>query len=206
MARYLGPKLKLCRREGTDLFLKSGVRPIESKCRMETAPGMHGHRRSRATDYGIQLREKQKVRRIYGVLEKQFRNYYKKADRQKGATGENLLRILERRLDNVVYRMGFASTRAEARQLVSHKSIVVNGKLVNIPSFQVSANDEISVREKAKKQSRIQLALEISGQSGLAEWLDVDNKELKGVFKNVPARDELSSDISEQLIVELYSK
>ena len=206
MARYIGPKCKLSRREGTDLFLKSGAKALDSKCNLETAPGQHGARRGRLSEYGTQLREKQKVRRLYGVLEKQFRGYYKEAARRKGATGENLLQILEQRLDNVVYRMGFASTRAEARQLVSHKSIVVNGKLVNIPSFQVSANDEISVREKAKKQSRIQLALEISGQSGLSEWLDVDNKALKGVFKNVPARDELSSDISEQLIVELYSK
>jgi len=206
MARYRGPSLRLSRREGTDLFLKSGARSIESKCNMETAPGVHGLRRGRLSDYGVQLREKQKVRRMYGVLEKQFRNYYKKASKSKGNTGENLLSYLEQRLDNVVYRMGFASTRAEARQLVSHKSILVNGKVVNIPSFQVSANDEISVREKAKKQSRIQLAVEISGQNGVAEWVDVDNKALKGVFKNVPARDELSSDISEQLIVELYSK
>ena len=207
MARYLGPKCKLSRREGRDLLLKSGIRSHEDKCKSETVPGQHGRsRRPRISDYGVQLREKQKVRRIYGVMEKQFKTYYKNAARMKGVTGDNLLQILESRLDNVVYRMGFASTRAEARQLVSHKSIVVNGKLVNIPSFQVSANDEISVREKAKKQSRIQLALEISGQSGLSEWLDVDNKALKGVFKNIPARDELSSDISEQLIVELYSK
>ena len=206
MARYRGPSLRLSRREGTDLYLKSGVRAVESKCNMETAPGVHGLRRSRLSDYGLQLREKQKVRRMYGVLEKQFRNYYKKAAKSKGNTGENLLSYLEQRLDNVVYRMGFASTRAEARQLVSHKSILVNGKVVNIPSFQVSANDEISIREKAKKQSRIQLAVEISGQNGVAEWVDVDNKALKGVFKSVPARDELSSDISEQLIVELYSK
>ena len=169
---------------------------------------MHGanDRRQKGSDYGLQLREKQKVRRIYGILEKQFRLYYKKASSKKGPTGENLLSLLECRLDNVVYRMGFASTRAEARQIVSHKSILVNGKIVNIPSYQVSANDEISVREKAKKQNRIQLALEISGQNGVADWVDVDNKALKGVFKSVPARDELSSDISEQLIVELYSK
>ena len=207
MARYIGPKCKLSRREGTDLLLKSGIRSHDSKCKSETVPGQHGRtRRPRISDYGVQLREKQKVRRIYGVLEKQFSLYYKKASSKKGPTGENLLSLLECRLDNVVYRMGFASTRAEARQLVSHKSIVVNGKVVNIPSYQVSANDEIAVREKAKKQSRIQLAVEISGQSGLAEWVDVDNKALKGVFKSVPARDELSSDISEQLIVELYSK
>ena len=207
MARYTGPTLRLSRREGTDLYLKSGVRAIESKCNMDSPPGVAaGARRGRLSDYGLQLREKQKVRRMYGVLEKQFRNYYKKAASTKGNTGENLLSLLEKRMDNVVYRMGFGSTRAEARQMVSHKAFKVNGEVVNIPSYQVSANDEIAVREKAKKQSRIQLAVEISGQSGLAEWVDVDNKALKGVFKSVPARDELSSDISEQLIVELYSK
>ena len=206
MARYIGPKCKLSRREGTDLFLKSGVRALDDKCKAETIPGQHGNRRSRLSDYGVQLREKQKVRRMYGVLEKQFRIYYKKASSKKGSTGENLLSLLECRLDNVVYRMGFGSTRSEARQLVSHKSIVVNGKVVNIPSYQISANDEISVREKAKKQSRIQLAVEISGHNGLAEWVDVDNKLLKGIFKNAPSRDELSADISEHLIVELYSK
>jgi small subunit ribosomal protein S4 len=153
MARYLGPKLKLSRREGTDLFLKSGVRAVDSKCNIETAPGQHGARRGRLSDYGIQLREKQKVRRMYGVLEKQFRNYYGEAARRKGNTGENLLQLLEQRLDNVVYRMGFASTRAEARQLVSHKAIMVNGVVVNIPSFNVSAEDVVSVREKAKKTS-----------------------------------------------------
>ena len=169
---------------------------------------MHGAtaRRQKGTEYGLQLREKQKVRRIYGILEKQFRLYYKKASSKKGSTGENLLSLLECRLDNVVYRMGFASTRAEARQLVSHKSILVNESIVNIPSFQVSADDEISVREKSKKQNRIQLAIELAEQSGQAEWVDVDNKSLKGVFKNVPSRDDLSSDIEEHLIVELYSK
>ena len=206
MARYLGPKLKLCRREGTDLFLKSGVRPIESKCRMETAPGMHGHRRSRATDYGIQLREKQKVRRIYGVLEKQFRNYYKKADRQKGATGENLLRILERRLDNVVYRMGFGSTRAESRQLVSHKSILVNGQVVNIPSYQVEAGDTVTVRERSRSQLRIQGALNLAAQRSSVDWVEVNVDRLEGVLKAYPERDELPSEINENLIVELYSK
>jgi len=206
MARYLGPKLKLSRREGTDLFLKSGVRAIDSKCKLETAPGQHGARKGRLSDYGLQLREKQKVRRIYGILEKQFRLYYKKASQKKGSTGENLLSLLECRLDNVVYRMGFGATRAEARQLVSHKSILINGSIVNIPSYQVSANDEISIREKAKKQSRIQLAVELAEQSGQVDWVDVDNKALKGVFKNVPARDDLSSDIEEHLIVELYSK
>ena len=206
MARYLGPKLKLARREGTDLFLKSGVRPIESKCRIETAPGMHGHRRARASDYGVQLREKQKVRRIYGVLEKQFRNYYKKADRQKGATGENLLRILERRLDNVVYRMGFGCTRAEARQLVSHKSILVNGQVTNIPSYQVEAGDTVSIREKARNQVRIQGALNLASQRAPVDWVDVNVDRMEGLFKHYPERDELPKEINENLIVELYSK
>ena len=206
MARYLGPKLKLARREGTDLFLKSGVRPIESKCRIETAPGMHGHRRARASDYGVQLREKQKVRRIYGVLEKQFRNYYKKADRQKGATGENLLRLLERRLDNVVYRMGFGSTRAESRQLVSHKAILVNGHVTNIPSYQVAAGDTITIREKAKNQLRIQGSLAIAANRTPVEWVEVNADKLEGVYKAFPERDELPSEINENLIVELYSK
>lgn len=206
MARYLGPKLKLSRREGTDLFLKSGVRAIESKCKIDTAPGQHGARRGRLSDYGIQLREKQKVRRMYGVLEKQFRNYYKEAARLKGNTGENLLQLLEQRLDNVVYRMGFASTRAEARQLVSHKAIVVNGKVVNIPSYNVSAEDVVSVREKSKKQARIVAALELADQREKPTWIEVDSKKMEGVFKRVPERTDLSADINEQLIVELYSK
>ena len=206
MARYLGPKLKLSRREGTDLYLKSGVRPIESKCRAESAPGQHGQRRGRLSDYALQLREKQKVRRLYGVLEKQFRNYYKKADRQKGATGENLLRILERRLDNVVYRMGFGSTRAESRQLVSHKSILVNGSVVNIPSYQVEEGDLISISEKARSQLRIQGALALSGQRAAVEWVSVDTSKLEGLFKSYPDRDELPKEINENLIVELYSK
>lgn len=208
MARYTGPTCKLARREGTDLFLKSGIRSLDSKCKLTQLPGVHGAnaRRQKGTEYGLQLREKQKVRRIYGVLEKQFRLYYQKASQKKGSTGENLLSLLECRLDNVVYRMGFGATRAEARQLVSHKSILINGSIVNIPSYQVSANDEISIREKAKKQSRIQLAVELAEQSGQVDWVDVDNKALKGVFKNVPARDDLSSDIAEHLIVELYSK
>ena len=206
MARYLGPKLKLSRREGTDLFLKSGVRPLESKCRAESAPGQHGQRRGRLSDYALQLREKQKVRRLYGVLEKQFRNYYKKADRQKGATGENLLRILERRLDNVVYRMGFGSTRAESRQLVSHKSILVNGTVVNIPSYQVEAGDVVAIREKSKSQLRIQGALALSGQRTPVEWVSVDTEKLEGLFKSYPERDELPKEINESLIVELYSK
>ena len=206
MARYLGPKLKLSRREGTDLFLKSGVRAIDSKCKLETAPGQHGARKGRLSDYGLQLREKQKVRRIYGVLEKQFRNYYKEAARLKGNTGENLLQLLEQRLDNVVYRIGFASTRAEARQLVSHKAILVNGKVVNVPSFNVSADDVVSVREKAKKQARIVAALELADQREKPVWIEVDNKKMEGTFKRVPERTDLSADINEQLIVELYSK
>ena len=207
MAKFIGSKCKLMRREGTDLYLKSGTRSIETKCNLEKKPGQTGEgRRAKNSDYSLQLREKQKVKRIYGILEKQFRNYYKKAASKKGSTGENLLSLLECRLDNVVYRMGFASTRAEARQLVSHKSILINGSIVNIPSYQVSADDEIAVREKSKKQNRIQLAIELAEQSGQADWVDVDNKALKGVFKNVPSRDELSSDIEEHLIVELYSK
>ncbi len=206
MARYLGPKLKLSRREGTDLFLKSGVRAIESKCKIDNAPGVHGARKPRLSDYGLQLREKQKVRRTYGVLEKQFRNLYKEAARLKGNTGENLLALLEGRLDNVVYRMGFGSTRAEARQLVSHKAIVVNGKVVNIPSYKVKVNDVVGIREKAKKQARIASALEISEQREKASWVEVDSKKLEGVFKRAPERSDLSADINEQLIVELYSK
>ena len=206
MARYLGPKLKLSRREGTDLFLKSGVRAIDSKCKIETAPGQHGARRGRLSDYGVQLREKQKVRRMYGILEKQFRNYYKEAARLKGNTGENLLQLLEQRLDNVVYRMGFASTRAEARQLVSHKAILVNGKVVNIPSFNVTAEDVVSVREKAKKQARIVAALELADQREKPTWIEVDSNKMEGTFKRVPERTDLSAEINEQLIVELYSK
>jgi small subunit ribosomal protein S4 len=206
MARYLGPKLKLSRREGTDLFLKSGVRAIDTKCKIETIPGQHGARRGRLSDYGVQLREKQKVRRIYGILEKQFRNYYTEAARIKGNTGENLLQLLEKRLDNVVYRMGFASTRAEARQLVSHKAIVVNGQVVNIPSFTVKADDVVSIREKAKTQARIVAALELAEQREKPLWVEVDNKKMEGVFKRIPDRSDLSAEINEQLIVELYSK
>ena len=206
MARYLGPTLKLSRREGTDLMLKSGVRPIESKCNVETAPGQHGARRGRASDYALQLREKQKVRRMYGVLEKQFRNYYKEADRLKGATGENLLKLLERRLDNVVYRMGFGSTRSESRQLVSHKSIMVNARIVNIASYLVSPNDVVSIREKSKGQLRIAAALQISAQRGTSPWVEVDLNKLEGVYKRAPDRGELPNEINENLIVELYSK
>ncbi|MET0072308.1 MAG: 30S ribosomal protein S4 [Candidatus Thiodiazotropha sp.] len=206
MARYIGPKCKLSRREGTDLFLKSRVRSLDSKCNMEKVPGQMGDRRRRVSDYGLQLREKQKVRRIYGVMEKQFRNYYKTAAQSKGATGENLLQLLETRLDNIVYRMGFGSTRAEARQLVSHKAIEVNGKIVNVPSFKVSAEDEVSIREKAKKQLRIQGALELQGQFGFVDWVEVDPKAMKGKLKRVPDRSDLSAEINEQLVVELYSK
>lgn len=206
MARYLGPKLKLSRREGTDLFLKSGVRAIDSKCKLETAPGQHGARKGRLSDYGLQLREKQKVRRMYGVLEKQFRNYYKDAARLKGNTGENLLVILEGRLDNVVYRMGFGSTRAESRQLVSHKAILVNGIVVNIPSYNVKPNDVISVREKSKKQSRIAASLELAAQREPSAWVEVDSTKFEGTYKRLPERSDLSAEINEQLIVELYSK
>ncbi len=206
MARYTGPRCKLSRREGTDLFLTSGVRPIDSKCKVETAPGQHGQRRGRLSDYGVQLREKQKVRRLYGVLEKQFRNYYKEAARLKGATGENLLKLLECRLDNVAYRMGFGSTRAEARQLVSHKSMTVNGKLVNIPSYQVQIGDVVGMREKAKKQLRVQHSLAVSGQRGDVEWVDVDSGKMEGTFKRIPDREDLPAEINENLIVELYSK
>ncbi len=206
MARYIGPTCKLSRREGTDLLLKSGVRALESKCKAETVPGVHGARRGRLSDYGVQLREKQKVRRMYGVLEKQFRNYYKEAARIKGATGENLLRLLECRLDNVVYRMGFGSTRSESRQLVSHKSILVNGQTVNIPSYRVQEGDVVSIREKAKSQLRIQSALNIAAQRGEVEWVDVDGDKKEGVFKRSPDREDLSANINENLIVELYSK
>ena len=207
MARYLGPKCKLSRREGTDLFLKSGVRTLEDKCKLEVAPGSTaGARRGRLSDYGLQLREKQKLRRMYGVLEKQFRNYYKKAAQRKGSTGENLLQMLEGRLDNVVYRMGYASTRAEARQLVSHKAISVNGNVVNIPSYQVKAGDTVSVRDKAREQSRIQSAMEISTQMGLPDWVEVDEKKLTGVLRSLPEREDILPDINENLVVELYSK
>ncbi|MFC3152094.1 30S ribosomal protein S4 [Litoribrevibacter euphylliae] len=206
MARYIGPKCKLSRREGTDLFLKSGARALDSKCKLETAPGQHGQRRGRLSDYGLQLREKQKVRRTYGVLEKQFRNYYKEAARLKGATGENLLQLLEARLDNVVYRMGFGSTRAEARQIVSHKAIQVNGRTVNIASYQVAPGDVVSIREGAKGQLRIQGALELSKNRAAVEWVEVDEKKLEGTFKSVPERSDLSAEINENLIVELYSK
>jgi len=206
MARYLGPKCKLSRREGTDLFLKARGKSLEGKCKLDQQPGQHGQKRARMSDYAIQLREKQKLRRIYGVLERQFRNYYKSASRRKGSTGENLLNLLESRLDNVVYRMGFAATRAEARQLVSHKAIMVNGKVLNVPSYQVAPGDVVSVREKAKNQLRVKDALQVLEQYGFPGWVDVDAKQMRGVFRSVPERSDLGSEINEQLVVELYSK
>ena len=207
MARYIGPKCKLSRRQGVDLFLKSRARPIESKCQLEKPPGQHGDSRGRRqSDYALQLREKQKLRYMYGVLEKQFRNYYKEAAKRKGATGENLLQLLEQRLDNVVYRMGFGSTRSEARQLVSHKAITVNGESVNIPSYQVTPKDVVAVREKSRQQVRIQDSLAIAEQLGLPEWLEVDPKKMEGLFKSAPERSDLPADINESLVVELYSK
>ncbi len=207
MARYTGPKCKLSRREGTDLFLKSGVKPLESKCKLQVPPGgVKGERRTRLSDYGAQLREKQKLRRMYGVLERQFRNYYHEASRRTGATGETLLKLLECRLDNVVYRMGFACTRAEARQLVSHKSIQVNGQAVTIASYQVKAGDVVQVREKSRNQLRVQGALSSAAQVGFPDWLEVNEKEMRGVFKSAPARDDVLPDINENLVVELYSK
>ena len=207
MARYIGPKCKLARREGTDLFLKSARRSLDSKCKLDTKPGQHGAKSGmRQSDFGNQLREKQKLRRMYGVLERQFANYYTEASRRTGSSGENLLKLLECRLDNVVYRMGFAATRSEARQLVSHKSIAVNDGVVTIASYQCKAGDIITVREKAKKQLRIQSAMQIATQVGLPEWVDVNGTEFRGVFKSVPGRDEILPDINENLVVELYSK
>ncbi|MBV6416262.1 MAG: 30S ribosomal protein S4 [Steroidobacteraceae bacterium] len=207
MARYTGPKCKLARREGTDLFLKSGVKPLENKCKFTVPPGgVKSERRQRLSDYGTQLREKQKLRRMYGVLERQFSNYYVEAASRKGATGENLLKLLECRLDNVVYRMGFAATRAEARQLVAHKGLDVNGEAVTIASYQVKPGDVVQVREKARKQLRIQNAMQIAAQVGLPEWVEVNDKEMKGVFKSVPGREDVLPDINENLVVELYSK
>lgn len=206
MARYIGPKCKLSRREGMDLGLKSSARPLESKCNIERPPGQHGARRPRLSDYGVQLREKQKLRRIYGVLERQFSNYYKEAARRKGSTGENLLKLLESRLDNVVYRMGFGATRAEARQLVSHRAVLVNGSCVNIPSYQVKAEDVISIRERSRNQTRIQYSLQLAQSGGFVEWIDVDVNKMTGTFKRVPDRSDLPADINESLVVELYSK
>ncbi len=205
MARYLGPRCKLARREKTDLSL-IGVRSLDTKCKLDTPPGMHGSRRGRETEYGAQLREKQKLRRMYGVLERQFRNTFKKATRLKGSTGENLLRLLECRLDNVVYKLGFASTRAEARQLVSHRAILVNGKIVNIPSYTLLPGDQVSVKDNAKNQLRIQGALTLAQAKPSCSWLEVDVNELKGVFKQIPDMADLPPDINVKLIVELYSK
>ena len=208
MAKYIGPKCKLMRREGADLSLKSSRRAVDTKCKIDNPPGMHGAgtRRPRVSDYGLQLREKQKLRRIYGVLERQFRNYYQEASRLKGSTGENLLQLLEARLDNVVYRMGFGSTRAEARQLVSHKAILVNGKIVNVASYVVKPADVVSVREKSRKQARIIESMSLAEQIGFPDWIDVNHSQFEGTFKAFPLRSELPPDINEQLIVELYSK
>lgn len=208
MAKYIGPKCKLMRREGADLSLKSARRALDTKCKIDNPPGAHGAgtRKPRMSDYGLQLREKQKLRRIYGVLEKQFKNYYTEASRIKGSTGENLLQLLEARLDNVVFRIGFGSTRAEARQLVSHKSIMVNGKVVNIPSYMVKPSDVVSVREKSRKQARIAESISLAEQTGIPDWIDVNHSKFEGTFKALPLRSELPPDINEQLVVELYSK
>lgn len=209
MARYIGPTCKLARREGADLSLKSPARAVDSKCKLEQKPGQHGAtaRRGKLSDYASQLREKQKVKRIYGLLERQFRNYYKKAATKRGNTGDTLLQLLESRLDNVVYRMGFAVTRAQARQLVSHKAVLVNGKAVNLPSFQIKVGDEIALTERARAQLRVQEASALSAQMDLVpSWIEVDGKKFTGVFKSVPERSDLPSDINEALIVELYSK
>lgn len=206
MARYIGPRCKLSRREGVNLELTSDIRAIDTKCKLETSPGQHGKTRGRLSDYGLQLRAKQMLRRVYGVLERQFRNYYKAAARRKGSTGDNLLKLLECRLDNVVYRMGFAATRAEARQLVSHKAILVNGQMVNIPSYQVQVGDMIAIREKSKNQLRIKAALELVQQRNASEWLELDAANMLGTFKRVPDRSDLPSIYNEHLVVELYSK
>ena len=207
MARYLGPKAKLSRREGSDLLLKSARRSISDKAKFDSKPGQHGRTSGqRTSDFGLQLREKQKVKRTYGVLERQFRRYFEEADRRRGNTGANLLFLLEARLDNVVFRMGFASTRAEARQVVSHKAILVNGKSVNIPSYSVKPGDVIAVREKSKKQARVIEALELAKQIGFPAWVDVAVDKAEGVFKKSPDRDEFAADVNESLIVELYSR
>jgi small subunit ribosomal protein S4 len=207
VARYIGPKAKLSRREGTDLFLKSARRSLDSKCKVDTKPGRHGRvSGQRTSDYGLQLREKQKVKRMYGVLERQFRRYFAEATRKRGNTGEQLLALLESRLDNVVYRMGLASTRAEARQLVSHRAIQVNGITLDVPSALVKPNDVISVREKAKKQARIQDSLNLAEQNGFPSWVSIDKTKMEGVLKSLPERSDIAADINESLIVELYSR
>ena len=206
MGRYLGPKCRLSRREKTDLQLKSGVRAVDSKCNLERTPGQHWARRGRTTDYGVQLRMKQMIRRYYGVMEKQFRKYYKVADRMKGSTGDNLLRLLELRLDNVVYRLGFASTRAEARQLVSHKAILVNGSVVNVPSYPIAKDDIIAIRSRAKGQLRVKAAMELAKQRTALSWVDVDDKELQGSMTDLPEIEQLPAEFKVNLVVELYSK
>jgi len=207
VARYTGPKAKLSRREGTDLFLKSARRGLDSKCKLDSKPGQHGRTSgARPSDYGLQLREKQKVKRMYGILERQFRRYFEEAERRKGNTGENLLQLLESRLDNVVYRMGFGSTRAEARQLVGHRAVMVNGQPVNIPSLLVRPNDIVAVVEKARKQARVQDALNLAEQTGFPGWVSVDRNRMEGVFKQLPDRGDFAGDINESLIVELYSR
>lgn len=206
MAKYLGPKCRLLRREKTDLQLKSGIRAIDSKCKLDRTPGMHWQRRGRTTDYGVQLRMKQLMKRYYGILERQFRNYYLKADRLKGSTGNNLLRLLETRLDNVVYRMGFAATRAEARQLIGHKAILVNQEAVNIPSFVVKPGDVVEVRSRAKNQLRIKAALDLAQQRAVVTWIDIDAKKMSGTFKDYPDVTELPAEFKVNLVVEHYSK
>ncbi|AFZ83315.1 small subunit ribosomal protein S4 [Candidatus Kinetoplastibacterium blastocrithidii TCC012E] len=207
MARYIGPKCKLSRREGTDLFLKSARRPFDSKCKSESKPGQHGRTSgSRISDYGLQMREKQKLKRMYGVLEKQFRRYFEESERRKGNTGEILIQLLESRLDNVVYRMGFGSTRAEARQLISHRAIEVNGRIVDIASLSVKAGDIISVREKSKNQNRIKEAIKLAISIGIPQWLDLDSEKQMGTFKAVPDRSDVARDINESMVVELYSR
>lgn len=206
MARYIGPKCKLSRREGTDLFLKSARRALDTKCKLDSRPGQHGAKNTRVSEYGVQLREKQKIRRIYGILERQFRGYFAEAERRKGATGENLLQLLESRLDNAVYRMGFGSTRSEARQLVSHGAVMVNGKPVNIASYLLRASDVVTIKERSQKQLRIQDALKLAEANGFPSWVEVDVKKMTGVFKSAPDRSEFGADINEQLVVELYSK
>ncbi len=207
MARYTGPKCKLSRREGTDLFLKSARRPLESKCKFDSKPGQHGRTSgARTSDYGLQLREKQKLKRMYGVLEKQFRKYFVEAERRQGNTGETLIQLLESRLDNVVYRMGFGSTRAEARQLVSHRAIEMNGRTADVPSMMVKAGDVVTIREKAKKQLRIKESIDLATGIGLPQWVLVDTATLSGVFKQVPDRADVARDINESMVVELYSR
>ena len=207
MARYTGAKLKLSRREGTDLFLKSARRTLDSKCKADSKPGQHGRMSgARLSDYGVQLREKQKVKRTYGLLERQFRRYFAEAERRRGSTGANLIGLLESRLDNIVYRMGFGSTRAEARQLVSHGAIEVNGRVVNVSSMLLQAGDQIAVRESARKQTRVQDSLQLAGQTGFPSWVDVDAQKMVGKFKAVPDRGDVAQDINESLVVELYSR